>query len=451
MFLITLLILMLVQSTDPPPSAAPNTAPNTAPNADPAPMRVSGTNAMGGRVFRIAPGLAFGSIASQLKPGDEVILERGVHSAFTLTDLRGERDKPIVIRGEIGEEPARYPYIKAGDFGVRLVRPRYVVVRDLMIGNGTGPLMLIEGNTNAAPDAPPFEANVRLSGLRLMQTMAAPQQSGLMLRGVSRVDIINISVRGWNQAAALFEGCSQCSLQQAVLDPAKNLPQMYGVQISQGCSNIALSLLTFGPRVGTAFRIGSCEGVSPSTASSSEILISRCSVPNAKQFASIGAAEKVLVQLNTVTDFTRCAWSHDDACGPATQIAFANNIFTWMPGNIDRLCEVSKSLPPESVQMQSNIWFSAEVPAAFEVIGKPFGIEIAPQIFDVDPRIEPQNAAPMDARAQNFGWRAGLDAKAKPTGDAAATVDPAAAATGVAAHSTPATTASPNAPTPPKK
>ena len=174
-----------------------------------------------------------------------------------------------------------------------------------------------------------------------------------------------------------------------------------------GCSKFACVLLTFGPRLNTAFRVGACEGSTPDAPAASEVLVSRCSVPNARCFLSLGSAEKVRVEFNTVTDPAACVWRAEPDCGPPSLVQFDHNIFTWTPGTVTRLCDVPRGVPAESVQLMTNLWFSAEIPGAFEEIGRPFGVELAPQVFDVDPRVEPSDAAPREKKAQTFGWRAG--------------------------------------------
>lgn len=405
----------------------PPTAPAPIANAD-APLPVRGTNALGGRIFHVPSGLAFDSIAPLLKPGDEVLLLKGVHAPFTLTDLRGERGKPIIIHGELGEEPARYPLIKAGAFGIRLVRPQHVVVRDLMVANGVGPLVMVEGEPDADPGAAPWEANVKLFSLRLMQNMPSPEQSGLLLRGVSRVDASNMSIRGWNRIGAAFERSQQCSLQHVVLDVAHGLPQAIGVQVGQSCRQIACGVLTFGPGVDTAFRIGACEGAAPDAPRCAEVLVGRCSVPEPRCFLSVGAAERIRIERNTVTNPRRCVWRVEPECGRPAEVQFDHNLFTWTPGGIERLCEVPSTVPAASVQLQANLWYSAEIPAAFEEIGAPFGVQLAPQVLDVDPRVEPKDASPGEPKAQAFGWRGDLPgpaaAPAEPHGGAPSPAGP---------------------------
>ena len=403
--LATLLVLMQAPPPQPPPLLADPAQPQ-------APLPVLATNAMGGRVFRIPAGLAFDSIAPALRPGDELVLERGIHAAFTLTDLRGERDRPIIIRGEPGEEPARFPYVKATDFGIRLVRPQFVILRDLMVGNGRGPLVLVEGGRG--PDGQLHQANLQVASLRLLQDQVSPEQDGVVLRDIDRVDVREVAVRGWNRDAFRIERSSRCSVNYCVLDPGKGLPQETGVTVTQGCRQVALGMLTLGPKVRTGFRLGSCEGLPPETPPATGVMVMRCSVPEADRFAWIGGVDGLLLQWNTVTDPGRCVWEAEDACGLPRQVVMAHNLFAWTPGAIEQLCRVPATLPRESIQLGPNLWWSAEIPAAFEAIGRPFGVEVEPQVLDVDPRVEPRFASPLEPRAKVFGWQAPDPAAAGP-------------------------------------
>lgn len=372
--------------------------------AEPPPLPVTGTNAMGGRVFRVGLGLRFDSIAPSLRPGDEVVLERGVHEPFTLTDLRGERGKPIVIRGETGEEPLRFPYIKGGTHGIRLVRPRNVVVRDLMVGNGVGSLLTIEGE--ADPSKAPWDANLTVTNLRLMQTEPSQDQVAVRLSGVSRVDLGSLSIKGWNAAAAVFERATQCSLNAGMLECERALPQAEGIRIAAGCSQIAITGLSFGPGIGTALRLGTCEGAPGTPSPASRLLVRRCSVIDPQRFAWLGAVDEVYIDCCTVDGAKRAMFTADEACGPAAGITLSGNLFQWQPGTLDRLFEMPRSAPPESVRLMANLWWSPEIPGAFEAIGRPFGVELQPQTLDRDPRIDPKTGEPAEESARAFGWRA---------------------------------------------
>ena len=366
-------------------------------------LPVIGTTANGGRVFRVPIGLRFESVAPGLRPGDELVLDRGIHPNFTLTDLRGERDRPIVIRGEVGEEPAKFPYVQAGATGIHLVRPHHVVVRDLMAGNGTGSLLTIEGETDAAK--PPLDANVAVTNVRLMQTQPEAAQVAIRVRGVSRVDMRDITVKGWNAAAAVFENASQCSLNACVLDADRALPQRVGVRVMQGCSQIALGGLTFAPNVGVGFRLGDCDGAPADAPAASRVLVRRCCLPDAQVFAWLGAVEDAYIESNTATGVRRSVLAAGETCAAPRNVLLQGNLFSWLPGTLDRIGDMPPTIAPESVRLMANLWFSSELPGAFEVIGRPFGVELQPQVFDVDPKVEDRSGEPRTDAAKAFGWK----------------------------------------------
>ena len=133
---------------------------------------MAGASALGGRVFNIEPGVAFNSLAPFLLPGDEVRLLPGVHIPFTLVDLRGERGKPIVIRGYQTETDKPLPYVKGETFSIFLLRPQHVIVRDLLVGNSSGPTVFIDGSVGATPvlEETPFDADLNIINLQIKQT-----------------------------------------------------------------------------------------------------------------------------------------------------------------------------------------------------------------------------------------------------------------------------------------
>lgn len=406
-----------------------------APAAEAPPLPVERTNDSGGRVFRIALGQSIDWLGPHLKPGDELVLERGIHESFTLTDLRGERGKPIVIRGEPGDEPLRFPYVKGGQHGIRLVRPRNVVVRDLMVGNGAGSLVTIEGESD--PAKAPWDANVTVTNLRLLQTDAMPEQVSIRMVGVARVDVAGLQFKGWNAAAAVYDRASQCSLNGSRFESERALPQAEGVRVLAGSSQIALGGLSFGPGVGTVFRLGDCTGSAPDAKPASRLLVRRCSAIEPQRFAWLGSVDDAYIDCNTVDAPRRALFTADETCGPASRVTLAGNLFQWTPGSIDRLFDMPAGAARESVRLMPNLWWSPELPGGFDAVGRPFGVELQPQVVDIDPKLDPKTLDPAEDRAKAFGWntqafRAPPPSSALPTAPRPPTPPTGAAATGSA-------------------
>jgi hypothetical protein len=102
-------------------------------------------------------------------------------------------------------------------------------------------------------------------------------------------------------------------------------------------------------------------------------------------------------------------WKADGTCGVPNHITFQNNLVTWVPGRIEKISSVAATIPPESIILQSNLWWSEELPIGFEIVGKPFGVEMAPQVFDVNPKVEMRKFVPVDEKARTFGWATSED------------------------------------------
>ena len=402
------------------PTTEPTTAPTTAPTTPPFP--VAGVSALGGRVFNIEPGMALNSLGPFLLPGDDVRLLPGVHIPFTLLDVHGERGKPIVIRGYQTEADKPLPYVKGEAFSILLLRPRHVILRDLMVGNSSGPTVFIDGSIGATPvlEETPFDANLNVINLQIKQTVPAPNQTSIYLRSMQNVDVSNIAIKGWNNAAVVLDNCKRVGISQCVFDCAKNLPQYRGVTIRSGCEDISCMYNSFGTTVKVAFEIGVCDTThqSPSADSSARpaqrILISHNAALECACFISLGSVDNCAIVNNSCIESTQYFCKADGVCGVPNFITFENNLITWVPGRLERISLVAQGIPPESIRLQRNLWWSEELPTAFEIVGKPFGVEIAPQVFDINPKVEMRGFIPVDPKARDFGW--GQQISPTPTG-----------------------------------
>ncbi len=377
------------------------------------PIPVAGINILGGRIFNIEPGVAFNSLASFLQPGDEVRLLPGVHIPFALADLNGERDNPIIIRGYQTNPELPLPYVKGELFSISLLRPRNVIVRDLLLGNSSGPTIYVDGSIVASPivQETPWDSNLILTNLRIKQDGEAANQSGIYLRNIQKVDVMHFFMKGWNNSAIVLDNCKKIAVAQATLDTSNSLPQYRGVAIRSGCEDISCMYLSFGPKVQVAFELGVCDAPNPNATNSpapppaQRIQISHNAALDCPCFISLGLIDHCTITNNSIIESTKYIWKADGSCGVPNHITFQNNLVTWVPGRIDKISLVAKSIAPESITLHSNLWWSEELPLGFEIVGKPFGIETAPQVFDVNPKVEMRNFSPVDEKARSFGWR----------------------------------------------
>ena len=373
---------------------------------------MAGLNISGGRIFNIEPGVAFNSLASFLQPGDEVRLLPGVHIPFALVDLCGTRENPIVIRGYQLESDKPLPYVKGELSSISLLRPRNVIVRDLLLGNSSGPTIYVDGSLDASPvvQETPWDSNLVLTNLRIKQDTQSQSQTSIYLRSIQKADVTHFFIKGWNNSAVVLDNCKRVSISEATLDSAKNLPQYRGVAIRSGCEDISCMYLSFGPNVQVAFELGLCDTTTQNTPEQNaqgpaqRILISRNAALDCPCFISLGSIDNSTIENNSIIESTKYVWKADATCGVPNHITFKNNLVTWVPGRIDKISFVAPTIAPESIILQSNLWWSEELPIGFEIVGKPFGVELAPQVFDVNPKVEMRGFTPVDPKARDFGW-----------------------------------------------
>ncbi len=374
------------------------------------PFPIAGVSALGGRIFNIEPGIAIHSLAPFLQPGDEVRLLPGIHIPFLLADLHGTLEKPIVIRGYQTDTSKPLPYVKGELFSISLLRPQHVIVRDLLAGNTTGPTVFVDGSLAASPvvEETPLVANLNFINLQIKQESQSPNQSSIYLRSIEKVDLSNISIKGWNNSAVVMDNCKRVSVSKCTFDSAKNLPQYRGVAIRSGCEDISCMYVSFGIKVQVAFELGVCDTTNAtepvSQRPAQRILISHNAALECACFVSLGSLDNSSIINNSIIECAKYVFKADGACGVPNFINFENNLITWVPGRIELISKVAGGIPVESFRLGKNLWWSEELPAGFEIVGKPFGVELQPQLFDVNPNVEMRGFAPVNPKARAFGW-----------------------------------------------
>ena len=174
--------------------------------------------------------------------------------------------------------------------------------------------------------------------------------------------------------------------------------------------------LSFGPKVQVAFELGVCDTTTQNPPEQNaqgpaqRVLISRNAALDCPCFISLGSIDNSTIENNSIIESTKYVWKADATCGVPNHITFKNNLVTWVPGRIDKISFVAPTIAPESIILQSNLWWSEELPIGFEIVGKPFGVELAPQVFDVNPKVEMRGFTPVDPKAREFGWGTRINA-----------------------------------------
>jgi hypothetical protein len=81
---------------------------------------------------------------------------------------------------------------------------------------------------------------------------------------------------------------------------------------------------------------------------------------------------------------------------------FGANLITWQPGDIQKLVEVGRRVPEDSLLLENNLWWSPESADALAKLGPFPGAGEWDQVIDVDPLLN-EKLQPQAPAAVGFG------------------------------------------------
>jgi hypothetical protein len=75
----------------------------------------------------------------------------------------------------------------------------------------------------------------------------------------------------------------------------------------------------------------------------------------------------------------------------------------WVPGALAKFSPHPERILPPIVTLGDNLWYSVELPLAWEVLGAPFGFQSAAQLTTLDPGIDTTTLRPRNGEALRYG------------------------------------------------
>jgi hypothetical protein len=354
------------------------------------------------QVHRVLPGTAWDGIAANAKPGDEIVLEAGVHRPARIEGLAGEPGRPIVIRAADGKSLAE---IRGGSHGLELVRPSHVEVRNLFLRESRGEGLLITGDA-ATPARGILVRNVLLSKCGVSERKPA-----LRLTAIEGATIADCRVQGFEDAALSIERGREIRLERIQIVAEAAGAGRTAVRIGSGSDGVTIERLGIGPSIQTAFAIGTAAptgalGV-PDGPLAARVSIRHSLVERNAIFAAVGSAREVELRRNTILDplDTALLLSPPPPGRPGpTGVRFRDNLVSWTPNSLKRFTTRGPGLEGElDVEFGTNLWHSAELPAALPLLGGWEGRVTGPQVTDLDPRLD-HRSLPQEPAAKAFGF-----------------------------------------------
>jgi len=411
------------------------------------------------RSHLVHSGLAWHLVAAECKPGDQVLLEKGFHISGRVEDLHGTRERPIVIRGADASMPSA---IACEETGIELIRCSWVRIENLYFINATDAAIVIDGSpapqidampaqTNGGRDGPaaagdaahaprvetePMDVSIAVSACRVSTSREMPGMDAIRIRNARNVGIAQCVFENWSESAVSIDGGVAVVIARCAFTPGGDWTHRFGVRIGGGSRLVALHQNTLERGITTGVQVGACAsstdgGTVPSAAR--EVQIARSLMLEVDCPLEVGPGSDARMSECTIVD-PIVMYRLDGRCG-APRLALASNLLQWTAGRLRVVVETHGSIASEMVTLDRNLWWSDELPIGFEATGRPFGVEVTPQVIDVDPKLSEKSFAPTAPKAMEFGWMASMTQNAtaqNPAADRNATPAP-----------------PPNAPTPP--
>jgi hypothetical protein len=229
---------------------------------------IASSNARGAQHL-VTPGDSWSELALRVRPGDEIILMPGRHQPASFDDLQGTHDQPITIRGLTIKQPS---IIQARQHGIRLRRPKHIVIRDLAITGATVAGVQImgdpsngeeQGSAAPQPDATPplvpplplgqsaahyetpWSAHVTIRNITVERTGPRGRRNAIHLEGVRHILIERVRINGWGGSAVKVIASADVRIEHSILRGRDDHGQLNGVQIRGGSENIRVSRCFF--------------------------------------------------------------------------------------------------------------------------------------------------------------------------------------------------------------
>lgn len=358
----------------------------------------------------INPGDDWQTKAAKARPGDEIILMPGRHREALFDRLEGAPNAPITIRGA---SPTKPSIISAQLDGIRIKQGAHLIIKDLqIIGGSASGIWIGAAQEDPSASAPALARSraarareVQIDNVSISQVGPRGQRHGVFLWGFADVRIKSLSVEGWGGSAVELVACEDVLITHCVFRGLKEYTQYCGVRARAGCDRVSITGSRFEQAGEIAVSIGgksatedyvppiAAKAANASVSEAARVTVDQCVIADSPRAIAFIHAEDCTVRNNTILRPRRSAFallqqSPDLRVKPTGRNTFGNNLVSWKTGDLKRLVEIDDGANAADFVLEPNLWWSDEALEARRKLGQFPGKEPAPQIFDVDPKLD---------------------------------------------------------------
>jgi hypothetical protein len=371
--------------------AEPEPPPGTSPSA----ARRFGAKAPGAREFLVQPGQVWQHLVEDIRPGDEIVFPAGFHPPQTIVGLRGTRERPIVLRSRDRIAAA----VGCGEVGWAFEGCSHVIVENILFINPSGAAIAVGGG-RAPGDAGPATSDVTIRQCTIRVSRTEPGQDAIRIRSASDVIIDGVRVEGWTDSAVRIQDGRRVLVRGLVAIPNDAAPSSSGVRIEGGSSQVVITNAAFNRGTGTCIAVGTPGAGAPAA---EDVTVERSIFDTCATALSIANARRVFFNRCTVVEPSEAVWAVDPAAATVEAVRIENTLVEWSPGRLRRFSPHPAGSSPAGITIGDILVHSAELPTAWEVIGRPFGVQAGSLTEDVDPKLDRASLRPTVPQAQRFG------------------------------------------------
>ena len=355
----------------------------------------------GASQFLVQPGQTWQHILAEVKPGDEIIFPSGFHVAQVIDGLQGTREKPIFIRSR-----DRIPAAVACDGDGWVFRKcKHVVVENIMFLSPRGAAVVIDGRDGEMAPAQPWPAEFTLRSCTINGARANAEQDAVRLQSVTNVRIDQVQVEGWNDAAVEIVNSRRVLVRGLMMVPNNSMTQNVGIKVLGDSGLISVTGCAFNKIIRVGVQVGTaCPGGDVKFAPAvDQMRIDRCIFDGVGTGVSIVNARDLVLSRATLINPTDAIYAIPEDAGTISKVLVEKSLAFWVPGELAKFSPHPERILPPSVTLSDNLWYSVELPVAWEVLGAPFGFQSAPQLTSLDPGIDTTTLRPRNGEALRYG------------------------------------------------
>lgn len=304
-------------------------------------------------------------------PGTRILIASGTYSGgIFVSDLRGSKEKPIIIEGT---DPARPPEFIKGSNGIQLSNPSFVELRHLAFSDMDGNGINIDDGK-----APGSAGNVILENLFISKIGPEGNKDGIKLSGLSDFEVRNCRVEFWGTGGSGIDmvGCHRGLIEGNIFRHTQTAGGS-GVQCKGGSSKIVIRKNHFENAGNRSVNIGGSTGLqffrpplkagAPQAEARDILVEGNTFVGSASPIAFVGV-DGAIVRFNTIYKPGRWALrilqeTKADGFVPCRNGEFSDNLIVfisnqWASGGVN----VGGGTAPETFIFSRNWWFCLDQP-----------------------------------------------------------------------------------------